>query len=58
MDLRKIFLKMLISYTRIPAGRWGVPDDLSRHSIFLASSASDFVTGTFIPLMEVIQLGN
>ena len=35
---------------RIPAGRWGVPDDLAGTAIFLASSASDFVTGTFIPV--------
>jgi 2-dehydro-3-deoxy-D-gluconate 5-dehydrogenase len=35
---------------RTPAGRWGVPDDLSGIAVFLASRASDFVTGTAIPV--------
>jgi len=35
---------------RTPAGRWGVPDDLSGIAVFLASPASDFVTGTAIPV--------
>jgi 2-dehydro-3-deoxy-D-gluconate 5-dehydrogenase len=35
---------------RTPAGRWGVPDDLSGIAVFLASAASDFVTGTAIPI--------
>jgi 2-deoxy-D-gluconate 3-dehydrogenase len=30
---------------RIPAGRWGEPDDLAGPLVFLASSASDYVTG-------------
>ena len=30
---------------RIPAGRWGDPDDLKGISVFLASSASDYVNG-------------
>ena len=30
---------------RIPAGRWGLPDDLKGAAIFLASSASDYVNG-------------
>lgn len=30
---------------RIPAGRWGVPDDLAGAAVFLCSSASDYVTG-------------
>jgi len=30
---------------RIPAGRWGVPEDLQGAAIFLASAASDYVTG-------------
>jgi len=33
---------------RTPAGRWGNPEDLKGAVIFLASSASDFVTGTSI----------
>ena len=35
---------------RTPAGRWGIPQDLSGIAVFLASSASDFVTGTAIPV--------
>ena len=35
---------------RTPAGRWGVPADLAGVAVFLASSASDFVTGTAIPV--------
>ena len=35
---------------RTPAGRWGVPADLSGVAVFLASNASDFVTGTAIPV--------
>ena len=35
---------------RTPAGRWGAPDDLAGIAVFLCSSASDFVTGTAIPV--------
>jgi 2-dehydro-3-deoxy-D-gluconate 5-dehydrogenase len=35
---------------RTPAGRWGVPADLAGIAVFLASSASDFITGTSIPV--------
>ncbi len=35
---------------RTPAGRWGVPDDMRGIAVFLASRASDFVTGTAIPV--------
>ena len=35
---------------RTPAARWGAPDDFAGIAIFLASSASDFVTGTAIPV--------
>jgi 2-deoxy-D-gluconate 3-dehydrogenase len=35
---------------RTPMGRWGVPSDLKGISVFLASSASDFITGAVIPV--------
>jgi 2-dehydro-3-deoxy-D-gluconate 5-dehydrogenase len=33
---------------RIPAGRWGQPEDLTGAALFLASNASNYVTGTII----------
>ena len=35
---------------RIPAGRWGQATDMQGATIFLASSASDYVHGTTIPV--------
>jgi 2-dehydro-3-deoxy-D-gluconate 5-dehydrogenase len=35
---------------RTPAGRWGLPDDMRGIAVFLASHASDFITGTAIPV--------
>ena len=35
---------------RTPAGRWGEPGDLSGIAVFLASRASDFITGAAIPV--------
>jgi len=35
---------------RVPAGRWGVPDDLKGMVLFLASAASDYVHGAIIPV--------
>src|SRR6266478_4418995 len=35
---------------RTPAGRWGEPADMAGIAVFLASSASDFITGTAIPV--------
>ena len=35
---------------RTPAGRWGSPDDFAGIAVFLASRASDFVTGAAIPV--------
>jgi len=35
---------------RIPAGRWGVPGDLAGACVFLASAASDYVTGITLPV--------
>lgn len=33
---------------RIPAGRWGRPQDLAGAAIFLSSAASDYATGTIL----------
>ena len=35
---------------RTPAARWGTPADLAGVAVFLASAASDFVTGAAIPV--------
>jgi 2-deoxy-D-gluconate 3-dehydrogenase len=35
---------------RTPAGRWGEPGDLSGVAVFLCSAASNFITGTAIPV--------
>jgi 2-deoxy-D-gluconate 3-dehydrogenase len=35
---------------RTPAGRWGEPADFAGIAVFLSSKASDFVTGTAIPV--------
>lgn len=35
---------------RIPAGRWGTPDDLKGPVLFLASSASNYLNGATIPV--------
>jgi 2-dehydro-3-deoxy-D-gluconate 5-dehydrogenase len=35
---------------RTPAGRWGNPQDLAGIAVFLASPASDFITGVAIPV--------
>ena len=36
--------------SRSPGGRWGVPADMEGIAVFLASAASDFITGTAIPV--------
>jgi 2-deoxy-D-gluconate 3-dehydrogenase len=36
--------------SRIPSGRWGIPSDLRGTVIFLASAASDYVTGVNLPV--------
>lgn len=33
---------------RIPAGRWGSPDDIAATAIFLASSASNYIMGAIV----------
>jgi 2-deoxy-D-gluconate 3-dehydrogenase len=35
---------------RIPAGRWGRPEDLAGAAVFLAAPASDYVHGAIIPV--------
>jgi 2-deoxy-D-gluconate 3-dehydrogenase len=35
---------------RIPAARWGEPDDLKGAAVFLSSRASDYVNGAIIPV--------
>jgi len=35
---------------RIPAGRWGRAEDLGGAAVFLASSASDYVSGVVLPV--------
>jgi 2-deoxy-D-gluconate 3-dehydrogenase len=35
---------------RTPAGRWGAAHDFAGIAVFLASAASDFITGTAIPV--------
>ena len=42
---------------RTPAGRWGMPADLAGIAVFLASSASDFVTGAAIPVDGGYSIG-
>ena len=43
--LRKDEARSASILERIPAGRWGVPDDLGGPVVFLASKASDYVNG-------------
>lgn len=33
---------------RIPAGRWGRPEDVAGAAVFLASSAADYMHGTIV----------
>jgi 2-deoxy-D-gluconate 3-dehydrogenase len=35
---------------RAPAGRWGEPSDFAGVAVFLAAAASDYITGTAIPV--------
>ena len=35
---------------RIPAGRWGTPEDIKGLAIFLASETSDYINGAVIPV--------
>jgi 2-deoxy-D-gluconate 3-dehydrogenase len=35
---------------RIPAGRWGKPEDLAGAAVFLASQAADYMHGAIVPV--------
>lgn len=37
-------------FMRVPMKRWGTGDDLKGLAVFLSSSASDYITGTIIPV--------
>ncbi len=39
-----------IEGTRLPWGRLGVPEDIGRAAVFLASDDADYVTGTVLPV--------
>jgi NAD(P)-dependent dehydrogenase (short-subunit alcohol dehydrogenase family) len=43
---------------RTPAGRLGVPEDLVGAALFLASAASDFVTGVVLDVDGGYQAGS
>jgi 2-deoxy-D-gluconate 3-dehydrogenase len=36
--------------SRIPNGRWGEPEELAGAAVFLASAASDYITGIAMPV--------
>ena len=44
-DLRNDPARSAEILSRIPAGRWGEPEDVAGAAVFLASRASDYVTG-------------
>lgn len=53
-DMNEAIIKDEIRYKqitdRIPANRWGTGDDMKGAAIFLASHASDYISGTIIPV--------
>lgn len=54
-DMTAAFLRMYpereqLIADRTPAGRWGQPEEIAGTAVFLASPASDFVTGASIPV--------
>lgn len=48
--LREDLARSTSIVSRIPAGRWGRPEDLAGATVFLASAASDYVTGVVLPV--------
>ncbi|WP_353949449.1 SDR family oxidoreductase [Sporolactobacillus sp. Y61] len=49
-DLMKDSVRSTQVAERIPAKRWGTPEDVAGVALFLASPASNYVTGTIIPV--------
>jgi NAD(P)-dependent dehydrogenase (short-subunit alcohol dehydrogenase family) len=43
---------------RTPAGRWGQPEEVAGTAVYLASRASDFVTGTTFASMAAMRSDN
>ena len=48
--LREDLVRFKSILDRIPAGRWGLASDLAGATIFLASAASDYVSGITLPV--------
>jgi len=46
--LRKDPVRSKAILDRIPAGRWGDPEDFKGPAVFLASAAADYVHGTIL----------
>lgn len=49
-DLLKDDVRLPQISARIPAGRWGTPEDVEGITVFLASEASNYITGAVIPV--------
>ena len=49
-DLMNDPVRSLQVEARIPSNRWGTPEDVAGVALFLAAPASDYVTGTLIPV--------
>lgn len=53
-DMNEALLANPVRYAeitaRIPAGRWGKPEDVANAALFLASGLSDYVSGAVIPV--------
>jgi Dehydrogenases with different specificities (related to short-chain alcohol dehydrogenases) len=49
-EIQKDMNQYNFKLSRIPAGRWGEPDDIKGAIVFLASNASDYINGAVIPI--------
>lgn len=47
-DLRADPVRYQAILDRIPAGRWGKPEDIAQSAVFLASKASDYINGAVL----------